>query len=367
MKRILTIFGTRPEAIKLAPVVRQLKKQPNEFNTIVGVTGQHDHLLQQVLDVFNMVPTFNLRALCKNQSLSQLTSKILVGMDPVIENLKPNMIIVQGDTTTAFAAALAAYYHQVPIAHVEAGLATRDKYQPFPEEINRTLIDQISDLFFAPTENNRMNLLKSGIPDRKIHVTGNTVIEALATISALNHVPQNMGIPPIKNRMILITAHRRESFGKPFEDICRAIQQLSNMHPDIQFIYPLHPNPRVRRPADDMLSSAKNIDLIESVDYLSFVYLMKRADFILTDSGGIQEEAPSLNKPVLILRNKTERQELVDAGGAQLVGTDPKRIIRETNRLIEDNAHYQNMAHIKNPFGDETASSKIIETLREYL
>jgi UDP-N-acetylglucosamine 2-epimerase (non-hydrolysing) len=366
MHKILTIFGTRPEAIKLAPIIKELSHSHDEFESIVGVTGQHDKLLKQVLDIFKIRPSFNLKVMRKNQNLTDLTALILKEMGKILDDVKPDLILVQGDTTTVFATALAAFYRKIRIGHVEAGLRTEDKYQPFPEEINRRLADQVSDLFFAPTEGNMTNLIRSGIQKERIYVTGNTVVDALLDIVSSDHSPRIKGLKNIPEKMVLITAHRRENFGEPFKNVFNALQELSHMYQDFHFVYPVHPNPNVHDLAYHMLSKIKNIHLIEPIDYFSFIYLMKKSYIVLTDSGGIQEEAPTLNKPVLILREKTERGELVDAGGAILVGTNKEKIIEETAKLISSDQHYKRMSHIKNPFGDGNASLRIVQILKEY-
>jgi UDP-N-acetylglucosamine 2-epimerase (non-hydrolysing) len=366
MHKILTIFGTRPEAIKLSPVVKELSKHPHKFKSVVGVTGQHDELLKQVLNLFKIKPDFNLMVMQKNQSLTELTSSILKEIGERISEVEPDIILIQGDTTTVFATALAAFYQKVKIGHVEAGLRTNDKYQPFPEEMNRCMTDQMSDIFFAPTETNRLNLLKNGIPDQKIHVTGNTIVDALLDISSRNRFNNDV-LHSANGKMVLVTAHRRENFGKPLENVFQAIHKLAGMYSDIQFICPVHPNPNVRNTVHGILSGIKNVSIIAPLDYLSFVQLMAKAHFILTDSGGIQEEAPSLKKPLLILRNKTERPEVVDAGGAKIVGTSKEMIIHEFTRLIEDDEYYKSMSNIRNPYGDGTAAKKIVKILQEYL
>ena len=366
MRKILTIFGTRPEAIKLAPVIKELSKSKDRLESIVGVTGQHDKLLKQVLDIFKIRPSFNLNVMRKNQNLTDLTASILKKMGKILDDIKPDLVLVQGDTTTVFTTALAAFYRKIMIGHVEAGLRTEDKYQPFPEEINRRLADQVSDLFFAPTEGNMANLVKSGIPTEQIYVTGNTVVDALLEIASSDHSPSIRGLKDIPEKMILITAHRRENFGEPFKNVFKALQDLAQIYKDFHFVYPVHPNPNVHDLAYHMLSGIENIYLIKPVDYLSFIYLMKKSHIVLTDSGGIQEEAPTLNKPVLILREKTERGEILDAGGAILVGTNREKIIEETVKLISNVQHYTQMSHIKNPFGDGNASQKIVQILKEY-
>lgn len=365
MKKVLTIFGTRPEAIKLAPVVKRLDEHPEYFESIICATGQHDELVQQVLNLFEIKPDFDLMVMRKNQTLTELTLTILREIGEILSKIKPDIILIQGDTTSVFASALAAFYQRIKVGHIEAGLRTQDKCQPFPEEVNRCLTDQMSDFFFAPTEKNRRNLLAEGVPDEKIFVTGNTVVDALMEITSRADTFRNNVSPLYEGEMILITVHRRENFGNPLQNILKAIKRLALFHPQIQFIYPVHPNPNVQNAAFAVLSGLKNVRLLEPMDYFSFVYLMKNSYFILSDSGGVQEEAPSLNKPVIILRGKTERPELVEAGGAKLVGSDQELIFREVNKLIEDKDYYQRMVNIENPFGDGTAAEKIIEILKK--
>jgi UDP-N-acetylglucosamine 2-epimerase (non-hydrolysing) len=367
MTKILTIFGTRPEAIKLAPVVKELSKFTNQFESFVGLTGQHDELLRQVCDIFSISTDFNLGVMKTNQDLTTLTATILKELERKIQDLRPDMIIIQGDTTTVFAAALAAFHNRVAVAHVEAGLRTQDKYNPYPEEIYRRLTDQISDLCFAPTEISRLNLLMSGIPDHRIFVTGNTVVDSLLEMCSRengNGLKNVLAFP--EGKTILCTAHRRENFGEPINNVFRALKRLSEDHSDFHFVVPVHPNPHVKRSATKILSGTRNVHLTPPLDYFSFIQLMKRCYLILTDSGGIQEEAPSLKKPVLILRTKTERPEVVDAGAAKLVGTDVDNIVREVNRLIVDPDSYKAMSKVLNPFGDGTASQKIVQVLRNY-
>ena len=365
MKKVITIFGTRPEAIKLAPIIKEIEKRRQSFESIVLVTGQHDELLDQMLAVFQIKPDHNLRVMQGNQTPAGLTSRILDGIDRMLKEYRPDVILVQGDTTTVLAAALAAFYNQISIGHVEAGLRTKDKYQPFPEEINRRLTDQMADYAFAPTETAKRNLLKSGIPERQIFVTGNTVIDALLQVSSLDKRTTIPGLPLLQDRMILVTAHRRENFGKPFMNVFNAIKKLALEMENVSFIYPVHPNPNVFNMAHEMLSQHPNIHLIKPIGYLDFVWLMRRAHIILTDSGGIQEEAPSLHKPVLILRNKTERPEVVKAGGAKLVGTSMTKIYQAVSRLMTDEHLYRQMAHIPNPYGDGDAAIKIVDILED--
>jgi UDP-N-acetylglucosamine 2-epimerase (non-hydrolysing) len=367
MIKILVILGTRPEAIKLAPIVRALCARPEEFHTIVGVTGQHNEILHPILAGFHIRPDFNLCAMKRNQTLADLTAAVLKKLGRILPDLQPDMMLVQGDTTTAFAAALTAFYQKIPIGHVEAGLRTDHKYRPFPEEINRRLTDQMCDVFFAPTEVSRNNLLKEGVPARHVYVTGNTVVDALLEILSLNQRPIIDRRWKPGEKMVLITVHRRESFGKPLQNIFEAIRRLSMIYPRVHFVYPVHPNPQVRTTAYETLSNRNNIHLIAPVDYISFVQLMNQSHFILTDSGGIQEEAPTLKKPVLILREETERPEVVAAGGAKLVGTHPQRIILETSKLLEDPPLYERMSQIRNPYGEGLAARKIVDILEAVL
>lgn len=366
MIKILTIFGTRPEAIKLAPVVYEIEKYPDKFESIVGVTGQHDTLLKQVLDIFKITPAFNLRVMKQNQNLDDLTISIISYFGKILNEIKPDMILVQGDTTTVFAASLAAFYKKIQIGHIEAGMRTGDKYSPFPEEMNRCLTDQLSDLYFAPTEKSRQNLLSEGFSDEKIFITGNTVVDALKYITSSRQYDK----PELKKypdgKTILITTHRRENFGTPLENIFHAIRQLAEMHGDFQFVFPAHPNPNVINTANKMLLGLNNFHQMPPVDYLTFVNLMKRSFIILSDSGGVQEEAPSLNKPVLILREKTERPEVVEAGGAILVGTNPNKIILEFKKLMDDQEHYKKMTSIRNPYGDGDAAIKTVKILIDH-
>jgi UDP-N-acetylglucosamine 2-epimerase (non-hydrolysing) len=365
--KIMTVIGTRPEAIKMASVIDSLMNYSEEVKSVVCVTGQHREMLDQALKIFGIVPDYDLNLMNPNQSLSLLTANLLTALDKVITAEKPDWILVQGDTTTAMVASLVAYYHRVKLGHVEAGLRTNDKFQPFPEEINRRIADILADAYFAPTQNSRMNLLKEGIPSESIVVTGNTVIDALLTISQrVAGQPLDSGIDAsIKNRLlILVTVHRRESFGKPLEDICSALARIAMNYQDkIQIVYPVHLNPNVRKTVYEFLSGIPNISLIEPVNYEALVGLMSNAYLVLTDSGGIQEEAPSLHKPVLVLRETTERPEAIDAGAAKLVGTDADTIYTETIRLIEEPKSYHRMANAKNPYGDGQAAQRIVQFL----
>ena len=365
MKKVAVILGTRPEVIKLAPVINELERRPHAFESLVLVTGQHNELLKQMLHTFHIKVNHNLHVMQDNQTLSALTSRLLQGLDKMLKQYRPDIVLVQGDTTTVLAASLAAFYNRIAIGHVEAGLRTRDKYHPFPEEINRRLSDQSADYSFAPTESAKRNLLKSGIPKRQVFVTGNTVIDALMQVSSRDRRRKITGLPSLHDRMILITAHRRENFGKPFMNVFEALRKLAADMKDVSFVYPVHPNPEVFNMAYEMLSHISNIHLIKPLGYVDFIWLMRRAHIILTDSGGIQEEAPSLHKPVLILRDKTERPEVVKAGGAKLVGTSLKKIYGEVARLMTDDELYHSMANVQNPYGDGTAAKRIADILEK--
>ncbi len=361
MKKILILFGTRPEAIKLAPVIKELEKEKRKFKVEVCITGQHRHILDQVLETFRIKPDFDLQIMRKDQNLFDINVRILQGLENLLEKRKPDLIIVQGDTTTAFVSALAAYYTKRKIGHVEAGLRTADKFAPFPEEMNRRLISHLADFHFAPTTQARNNLLKEGVVFKNILVTGNTVIDALYLALRMNpkiELPILRKINP-KHKIILVTAHRRESFGKPFQNICQALKAIAQRNHNVEIIYPVHPNPNIRIPAHQILEKIERIHLIAPLDYLPFIHLMKKSYLILTDSGGIQEEGPALGKPVLVLREKTERPEAIQAGTARLVGINKKKIISETERLLNSNYEYQKMAKKKNPFGDGKASQRI--------
>lgn len=367
MKKVMVVFGTRPEAIKMAPVVAALKQQPG-VSTLVAVTAQHRQMLDQVLDLFGIVPDDDLDVMQPGQTLAALTSRILQGMTELIDSRKPDLVLVHGDTSTTLATSLAAFYNRVPVGHVEAGLRTGDMYSPWPEEANRRLTAPLASLHFAPTERSRQNLLAENTHAGSVHVTGNTVIDALlAIVARIDADPALEGslasrfpfLDPSK-RLILITGHRRENFGKGFEDICHAIREIA-LRGDTQVVYPVHLNPNVQEPVKRILSGTDNVHLIEPLDYLPFVYLMSRCHLIITDSGGVQEEAPSLGKPVLVMRNTTERPEAVDAGTVRLVGTDPARIVAETAALLDSEDAYLAMAKAHNPYGDGLASRRIAE------
>lgn len=369
MKKVMLVFGTRPEAIKMAPLVKELQKNPEYFETKVCVTAQHRQMLDQVLQLFDIRPDYDLDIMKPGQDLFDITSNVLQGMKPVLQNERPDIVLVHGDTTTTMAAALAAYYCQITVGHVEAGLRTHNKFAPFPEEINRKVAGSLSDLHFAPTKVARQNLLREGIDETNIFVTGNTVIDALLMVSAIlensNDLKAQYGdefsfLNP-EQRLILVTGHRRENFGVGFENICMALKEIAERYPDVEIIYPVHLNPNVREPIRRILGNGRrqNIHLIEPVDYLPFVYLMNRSYIILTDSGGVQEEAPSLGKPVLVMRDTTERPEAVEAGVAKLVGTSRSVIVSEVSRLLKDRAAYMDMAQSANPYGDGRASQHI--------
>ncbi len=365
--KVLTVFGTRPEAIKMAPVVNALAACPEEFDSVVCVTAQHREMLDQVLDLFQIRPDHDLNLMKPNQDLFQITANVLLGMKEVLEVEKPDVVLVHGDTTTTMATSLAAFYKQIPVGHVEAGLRTWDKYYPFPEEINRVVTDGIASLYFAPTEGSRQNLLKTGVKPERIFMTGNTVIDALFYTL---HKPDRNGHLPImlddSKRLILVTVHRRENFGEPMAEICRALKDLVESHPDVEMVIPVHPNPNVRGIVHETLGAAGRVHLIDPLDYEPFCRLMERANLILTDSGGIQEEAPSLSKPVLVLRDETERPEAVDMGTVKLIGPHYDRILSESKRLLDDEQAYQSMAKASNPYGDGKASERILQALREF-
>lgn len=367
--KILFIFGTRPEAIKLCPVVLYMKQHLTDFDTRVCVTAQHRGLLDQVLAAFDVTPDHDLDVMLPGQTLFQSTSRILAALEPVLLAEQPAMIFVQGDTTTTFCGALAGFYRGVPVAHVEAGLRTWDMRQPFPEEMNRVLTTRLTALHLPPTEGSAANLRRDGVAGAQIFVTGNTCIDALLAIKDKIErgevdVPRWEFLHPAK-KMILVTGHRRESFGGGFERICEALHRLAERD-DVELVYPVHPNPNVREPVERLLGGRGNVHLIDPQDYVPFVDLMRRSDLILTDSGGVQEEAPSLGKPVLVMREKTERPEAVEAGTSRLVGTDVERIVTEAALLLNDAAEYDRRSHIHNPYGDGLASERIVAAVRAY-
>lgn len=368
--KTLCIFGTRPEAIKMAPLVLALAAD-ERFEAKVCVTGQHREMLDQVLDLFAISPEFDLQIMKPGQDLTDVTTAILQGLKTVLNEFKPDIVLVHGDTATTFAASLAAYYQQIPVAHVEAGLRTGNLYSPWPEEGNRKLTGALANLHFAPTETSQNNLLREGVNPDSIIVTGNTVIDALLdVVKRLDQDPQLLAqasapaafLDP-RRKLILVTGHRRESFGDGFERICQALMEVAQQHPEVDIVYPVHLNPNVREPVNRLLNGIGNIHLIAPLDYLPFVHMMSRAHIILTDSGGIQEEAPSLGKPVLVMRDTTERPEAVTAGTVRLVGTNTADIVRELNQLLLDTAAYQAMSYAHNPYGDGNACQRILEAL----
>ena len=379
MKTILLVFGTRPEAIKMAPLVHELKKHPECFVTKVCVTGQHREMLDQVLKLFEIIPDYDLNIMKPNQDLYDITSRILIGMRDVLNDVNPDVVLVHGDTTTSTAAALAAFYKQIPVGHVEAGLRTGNIYSPWPEEMNRLITGRIATYHFSPTPLSRQNLLKENANDEHIIVTGNTVIDALHWVTAklssnvelqdtLQKEMQSLGYDVTRldgqRRLILITGHRRENFGEGFLNICHAIKNLAEKNPDVDFVYPMHLNPNVRKPVLEILGKGEsNVFLIEPLQYLPFVYMMEKSYLILTDSGGVQEEAPGLGKPVLVMRDTTERPEAEDAGTVILVGTDQKKIEDGVTSLLENEDLYSKMSRAQNPYGDGHACERIVEFL----
>ena len=370
--RVLTVFGTRPEAIKMAPVVLELKKE-KKIKSYVCVTGQHRHMLDQVLKMFVIKPDFDLNIMKPDQTLEDIVSRVIIDIGKVFDKVKPDIVLVQGDTTTAFIVALAAFFRKVKIGHVEAGLRSHDKFKPYPEEINRRLLSHVADLHFTPTKGSAENLIRENIDKRTVFVTGNTVIDALLNIAGrkekVGRRKEEGGLRGVdfKKKIILVTAHRRESFGKDIEEMFRAIRKIALSRPDVEIIYPVHLNPNVRRPVDKILKGASRVRLVEPMDYVPFVKLMKSAHILLTDSGGIQEEAPALNKPVLVMRHVTERPEGVKAGCAKLVGTKEKDIVRNIIKLLDDKKLYAKMARARNPYGDGHAARKIVKVLKEEL
>ncbi|MBQ3595255.1 MAG: UDP-N-acetylglucosamine 2-epimerase (non-hydrolyzing) [Bacteroidales bacterium] len=383
MKKVLLVFGTRPEAIKMAPLVKKFQED-SEFQTIVCVTAQHREMLDQVLDIFDIKPDYDLNIMKQGQDLYDITSRVLLGLRDVLSETNPDVVLVHGDTTTSTAAALAAFYKQIPVAHVEAGLRTNNIYSPWPEEMNRRITGHIATYHLAPTELSRQNLLKENVDNQNIIITGNTVIDALLWV--VNKIKSDANLADtlqinIKNngydidriedkrKLVLITGHRRENFGEGFRNICNAIKTLSIKYPDVDFVYPMHLNPNVRKPIAEIFGNDKdksgNTFFIEPLDYLNFVFLMEKADIILTDSGGIQEEAPSLGKPVLVMRDNTERPEALEAGTVKLVGTDYDKIINEVSELLDNEESYNKMSKAVNPYGDGSACKRIVDFLKE--
>ncbi len=393
MKRILLVFGTRPEAIKMCPLVKEFQKHPQDFETVVCVTGQHREMLDQVLEIFGVKPDYDLNIMKQGQDLYDVTARVLTGMRDVLDAVNPDVVLVHGDTTTSMAAAMAAFYRQIPVGHVEAGLRTHNLYSPWPEEMNRQVTGRIAAYDFAPTPLSRQNLLDEGVPEERITVTGNTVIDALhwvvENVLAKGYAPKDPSVAALlqdDRRKVLITGHRRENFGEGFISMCTAIRDLARKYPEVDFVYPMHLNPNVRKPIREVFGemadqvghdgkgvghdgrvipgSTGNLFFIEPLDYLDFVYLMSRSCIVLTDSGGIQEEAPGLGKPVLVMRDTTERPEALEAGTVKLVGTDYDRIVTEVSSLLDDSSAYDAMSHAVNPYGDGKACSRIVEKLK---
>ena len=379
MKKIMLVFGTRPEAIKMAPLVKEFQKHPDEFETIVCVTGQHREMLDQVLHIFDIKPDYDLNIMKQGQDLYDVTARVLTGMRDVLKESHPDVVLVHGDTTTSTAAALAAFYQQIPVGHVEAGLRTHNIYSPWPEEMNRQISGRIATYDFAPTPLSRENLLKENVSEDKITVTGNTVIDALYWVvdkiksdknldSELEGILKSAGYDVNRltegKKLVLITGHRRENFGDGFINMCTAIKDLTKKYPDVDFVYPMHLNPNVRKPIHEVfgenLDNLGNMFFIEPLEYLSFVYLMEKSTIVLTDSGGIQEEAPGLGKPVLVMRDTTERPEALDAGTVKLVGTDYDKIVNEVSILLDDASAYEKMSKAVNPYGDGKACGRIV-------
>ena len=382
MRKVLLVFGTRPEAIKMAPLVMELQKQKERIETVVCVTGQHREMLDQVLEIFDIKPDYDLNIMKRGQDLYDVTARVLTGMREVLKEIKPDIVLVHGDTTTSTAAALAAFYQQIPVGHVEAGLRTHNIYSPWPEEMNRLLTGRLATYHFSPTPLSRNNLIKESINDRNIIVTGNTVIDALYWVvdkiknnkeldneleSVLSKAGYDVNRLDNGKKLVLITGHRRENFGDGFINMCTAIKDLTIKHPNVDFVYPMHLNPNVRKPIHEVfgedLSHLENMFFIEPLEYLSFVYLMEKSTIVLTDSGGIQEEAPGLGKPVLVMRDTTERPEALAAGTVRLVGTDYDKIVSEVSALLDDTVYYDTMSKAVNPYGDGLACGRIVEFL----
>ena len=375
MKKILLVFGTRPEAIKMAPLVKALQKDTEPFETRVCVTAPHRQMLDQVLEVFGITPEYDLNIMAPNQDLYDITAKVLMGLREVLKDFRPDTVLVHGDTTTSMAASLAAFYMQIPVGHVEAGLRTYNMLSPWPEEMNRQVTDRICTYYFAPTEQSKKNLLQENIDEKKIFITGNTVIDALLmAVDIISSTPgmeekiakefQEKGYTVGNREYILVTGHRRENFGEGFLHICKAIKELAALHPDMDIVYPVHLNPNVQKPVYELLSGVDNVYLISPLDYLPFIYAMQHSTLLLTDSGGVQEEAPSLGKPVLVMRDTTERPEAVEAGTVKLVGTDAEAIVSNVTALLQDKEMYKRMSETHNPYGDGQACERIMVALR---
>jgi UDP-N-acetylglucosamine 2-epimerase (non-hydrolysing) len=366
MIRVMVVMGTRPEAIKLCPVIARLRSEPTQFYTSVVATHQHEQMLDQVLNVFGVRPDYDLNLMRDNQALNEVGSRLLRRIDPILAKDSPNLVLVQGDTVTACLAGLASFYRRIPIGHVEAGLRTGDHYSPYPEEMNRRLLGALATLHFAPTSRAVDSLKREGVPADRIHLTGNTVVDALQTILVQKSPTGDLDHLGRHRRMLLVTAHRRENFGSPLRAICQALDTLVERNPDIELVYPVHLNPSVRETVFGLLGGKPRVHLLEPLDYPSFVHLMSRSTLILTDSGGIQEEAPCLGKPVLVLRRETERPEVLEAGVGELVGTDASTIIEAAQRLLDDPEQYRRRAQVTYPFGDGRASERIVKVLLEH-
>ena len=365
MIKVMSIFGTRPEAIKMAPLVKELEKRKN-IESIVCVTAQHREMLDQVLETFDIKPDYDLNIMKQGQTLGDVTTRALTGLEEVIKEAKPDIVLVHGDTTTTFAGALAAFYNQVAIGHVEAGLRTDNKYSPYPEEMNRQMVERLSDMYFAPTEISKNNLLKENIDESKIYITGNTAIDAMSTTVDKNYTHKELEWIKPDERMILLTAHRRENLGEPMRHIFRAIKKIVDEFDDVKVIYPIHMNPKVREVANEVFDGDDKVKLIEPLEVFDFHNFQNKSYIILTDSGGFQEEAQSLGKPVLVLRDTTERPEGINAGTLKLVGTDEDIIYEETKRLLTDSKEYERMSKASNPYGDGHASERIVDAIVEY-
>jgi len=367
--KVFLAFGTRPEAIKLAPVIAELRRRPSDFITVVCVTSQHREMQDQVLRVFDIKPDYDLDLMKRNQSLNEIVSRVLLCISAVLEQEKPNYVLVQGDTSSALGASLAAFHLQIPVGHVEAGLRTYHKYEPFPEEINRKMVSVLADLHFAPTEHAKSNLIREGYCADSVIVTGNTVIDALFSVLSSTQcrpIHELVNVPS-EAPIILVTGHRRENFGKGFQDICIGLKRIAAKHSDYHIIYPVHLNPNVQEPVFSMLGTIRNIHLVKPLEYVTFVHLMKRSEFIISDSGGIQEEATALGKVVLVMRDVTERPEAVESGVCKLVGTHPERIFSEATRLIEDKSEYHKVSNFTNIFGDGFAARRIVDALHRQI
>ncbi len=365
--KILTVFGTRPEAIKMAPLVKRLEKE-NGLKSVVCVTAQHREMLDQVLELFELRPDFDLNVMKQNQSVSQISTNVLLGMEKVLDRVKPDLVLVHGDTTTTFASALAAFYQKIPVGHVEAGLRTYDKYSPYPEEMNRVLTGHIAEYHFAPTERNRQNLLAEGVSDERIFITGNTVIDALLTVAGKpyefgDEIPGSIDFNG--HRIITVTCHRRENLGENMANIFSAIRDIASEFEDVEIVYPVHLNPKVREAAENILGKTERIHLIQPLQYQPFINLMAKSDFIITDSGGMQEEAPSLGKPVLVVRRETERPEAVEAGTVKLVGVERDTIYSMAKELLTNDSVYDTMAKAVNPYGDGKACNRIVDIIKK--